>query len=111
MLGRRAPVARRGLSWAHDHFGTDSLQVLELAEALDEPPVVIYWGFDASLTDEAVSAHPELAKYVQRLSEVFVTAAAIVAVSRFIAAELVRQVPEAKLRVHCLLYTSPSPRD
>jgi glycosyltransferase involved in cell wall biosynthesis len=90
----------RDVALVHGHFGTDSLRALDLAGRLDVPFVVSYHGFDASLSDAALGAGPH-ARYLQRRAELFEKATAIVAVSDFIAGEVVRQgAPEAKLRVH-----------
>jgi glycosyltransferase involved in cell wall biosynthesis len=64
------------------------------------PLVVTYHGFDATLSDAALRSAGH-APYLRRRAELFERAAAIVAVSEFIAGELVRQgAPRAKLRVH-----------
>ncbi len=100
--GRLARACReRGVVLVHGQFGADSLPALDLAEALALPLVVTYWGFDASMTDDALRAFPEYEPYLRRRAELFAKAARIVAVSQFLAGELVRQgAPEEKLRVH-----------
>jgi colanic acid/amylovoran biosynthesis glycosyltransferase len=90
----------REVALVHAHFGTDSLRALDLAERLDVPFVVSYQGFDAALSDAAMRAGPH-ADYLRRRAELFEKAAAIIAVSQWIAGELVRQgAPEEKLHVH-----------
>ena len=103
----------RGVALVHSHFGTDSLPALDLAQALDVPLVVTYHGFDACLSDKAMRTFPDYAAYLVRRAELFDRAAAIIAVSGFIAGEVVRQgAPEAKLRVHHVgVPLGPEPSD
>ena len=101
LLGRLERACRaREVALVHAHFGTDSLRALDLAERLGVPFVVSYHGFDAALSDAAMRAGRD-ARYLERRAELFDKAAAIIAVSAFIASEVVRQgAPEAKLHVH-----------
>jgi glycosyltransferase involved in cell wall biosynthesis len=108
LLGRTptAVLARacreHGVRIVHAHFGQDAIPALDLARTLGVPLVVTFWGFDATMTDEALTAHGgALAEYVQRRDEIFAEAALLIGVSRFITHELVlRGAPEDKLRVH-----------
>jgi colanic acid/amylovoran biosynthesis glycosyltransferase len=86
----------------HAHFGPDGVQGLELARRVGVPLVVTFWGFDATIADEAMLAEGgALATYVRRRPELFDEAALLIGVSRFIRDELRRQgAPEEKLRVH-----------
>jgi glycosyltransferase involved in cell wall biosynthesis len=103
--GYRARALTRGcrardVALVHAHFGTDSLLALDVAGRLGVPLVVTYHGFDAALSDAAMAAGPHR-RYLRRRAELFRDAAAIVAVSGFIAGEVARQgAPEAKLHVH-----------
>jgi len=110
---RLADACRRhGAVLLHSHFGTDSVPALDLAGTLGLPLVVTYHGFDASMSDDALGAYPDFAPYLRRRAELFAKAARIVAVSRFLADELVRQgAPEDKLRVHHVGVTLGPPRD
>jgi colanic acid/amylovoran biosynthesis glycosyltransferase len=114
--GRRARVLARAcrgrdIALVHAHFGTDSLPALDLANRLRVPLVVTYHGFDAALSDAAMRAGPHR-RYLRRRDELFRSAAAIVAVSGFIAGEVARQgAPEAKLRVHHVGVPLGAPRD
>jgi colanic acid/amylovoran biosynthesis glycosyltransferase len=100
-LRRLARACRaREVALVHAHFGPDSLLALDLARRLGVPFVVTYNGFDATLHDDALRAGP-YTRYLRRRAEMFGEAAAIIAISVFIAGELVRQgAPEGKLRVH-----------
>jgi len=100
-LRRLARACRaREVALVHAHFGPDSLLALDLARRLGVPFVVTYNGFDATLHDDALRAGP-YTRYLRRRAEMFGEAAAIIAISAFIAGELVRQgAPEGKLRVH-----------
>jgi len=101
----------RDVALVHGHFGTDSLLALDLAKRLGVPLVVTYHGFDASLSDQAMAAGYH-ARYLRRRAELFERAGALIAVSSFIAGEVVRQgAPEAKLRVHHVGTTLGPPRD
>jgi glycosyltransferase involved in cell wall biosynthesis len=86
----------------HAHFGHDGLPALELARCLGVPLVVTFHGFEATMSDEALSTlGGALAQYVRRRDEIFAEAALLIGVSRFITEELrSRGAPEHKLRVH-----------
>jgi glycosyltransferase involved in cell wall biosynthesis len=93
---------RRGVDLVHAHFGPDGLDALDLSRGLGVPLVVTFWGYDATMTDEALLAHGGLLEsFVHRRAELFEESSMILAVSQFIADELRRQgAPESKLRVH-----------
>lgn len=93
---------RHRVQLVHAHFGPDAVAALPVARSLGAPLVVTYWGYDATMTDEAlIAAGGYLADYVRLRSELFEQAALIIAVSRFVADELRRQgAPDDKLCVH-----------
>jgi colanic acid/amylovoran biosynthesis glycosyltransferase len=101
--GRLVRLCRaRGVRLVHAHFGHDGLSALTLSRQLGVPLIVTFWGFDATMSDDALlAAGGGLADYVHRRSELFDQAGLLVGVSRFITDELrLRGAPRAKLRVH-----------
>ena len=99
--GSRAPAASAASCSCTGSSAPTACRRWTLPRRLRLPLVVTYWGFDASMTDDALGAFPEYEPYLRRRAELFAKAARIVAVSRFLAGELVRQgAPEEKLRVH-----------
>jgi colanic acid/amylovoran biosynthesis glycosyltransferase len=103
------PIARLGrlcrareVRLVHAHFGTDAPGALRLARVLNVPLIVTFWGFDATMYDDAlVAAGGSFAAFVRHRPEVFEEACLLIGVSRFIADELhLRGAPESKLRVH-----------
>jgi len=72
----------------HAHFGTSATQVLPIARRAGLPLVVTFHGYDVTRTPRL--RFPFGAEYRRRLAHVFAYAARLVAVSDFIAAELIR---------------------
>jgi len=101
-LGLRRRIAR-GLHEAdvglvHAHFGTSATQVLPVARRAGLPLVVTFHGYDVTRTPGL--RFPFGAEYRRRLAQVFDYSSRLVAVSDFIAAELVRLgAPEHKVVV------------
>lgn len=93
---------RHRVQLVHAHFGPDAVAALPVARRLGAPLVVTFWGYDATMTDEALLAGGGyLAEYVRLRSELFDQAALLIAVSSFLADELRRRgAPAEKVHVH-----------
>src|SRR5690554_622290 len=99
-LRRRIASALRAadVRVVHAHFGTSATQALPIARLAGLPLVVAFHGSD--LTRTPTMRWPFGATYRRRLARVFEYASSLVAVSEFIAAELVRLgAPEHKIVV------------
>jgi glycosyltransferase involved in cell wall biosynthesis len=95
-----AACRERGVGLVHAHFGPDGIGALELARDLGVPLAVTFHGFDATLTDAALTA-AGFGDYVRRRAELFASAARLIAVSQFIADQLIAQGALAdKVLVH-----------
>lgn len=77
-----------GVSLVHAHFGTSATHALPVARRADLPLVVTFHGYDVTRTPGL--PFPFGAEYRRRLAQVFEHSARLVAVSDFIAGELVR---------------------
>ena len=92
-------LRRTGARLVHAHFGTSAVSVLPVARRLGLPLVVTFHGYD--VTSETLRGDAGSAQYVRRLADVFAYADTLLAVSEFVASQLVRLgAPEHKIRVH-----------
>ena len=82
----RDALAQRHVALIHAHFGPDGIKILPTARALELPLVVTFHGYDASklLTETSGAAQ----EYRSSLPELFSYASRIIAVSQFIARQL-----------------------
>lgn len=101
-LGLRRRLARglhdAGVSLLHAHFGTSATHALPVARRAGLPMIVTFHGYDVTRTPTL--RFPFGAEYRRRLAGVFEHSARLVAVSDFIAGELVRLgAPEEKIVV------------
>lgn len=93
-----AGLREAGVDLVHAHFGTSATHALPVARAAGLPLVVTFHGYDVTRTPTL--RFPFGAEYRRRLAGVFDYASRLVAVSDFIAGELVRLgAPEHKIVV------------
>lgn len=93
-----AGLREAGADLVHAHFGTSATHALPVARAAGLPLVVTFHGYDVTRTPTL--RFPFGAEYRRRLAGVFGYASRLVAVSDFIAGELVRLgAPEHKITV------------
>jgi glycosyltransferase involved in cell wall biosynthesis len=86
----------------HAHFGPDGIHATPIAKQLEVPLIVTFHGYDATMSDEALSSFSmSLRSYVRRRPELIANASLSLCVSEFIRQKLLeRGFPAEKTRVH-----------
>jgi len=85
----------------HAHFGTDGAKALPLAQSLQVPLLVTFWGYDATAKDEYLQRSYGHRLYLRRREVLKREARLFIAVSGFIKEKLVKQgFPPEKIVVH-----------